>query len=702
MMDRMLTLLLTAVIAAQDAPPLERVARVLSAPNARQAGIGLRPVDAIGVDLEGAPRSWTIALGEAGGVVALTSLTCPLCQRLAPELARLEERARAAGFGFIHVAATGLDSVADLEAHAARFGLASEVLCDTTGAIAAAFDARTTTEVFVLDRKGTLCYRGAVNDQYGLGSALDAPQNRFLEDALRALLRGEAVEVSATTAPGCLLERTPEAAAGERAPLDDGANNAGAIGPASFGPASFGPVDYARDIARLMQRSCVECHREGGIAPFALDSYDDVARRANMLAAVMDDGSMPPWFARAPAHGASPWANDRSLGANDRARFAAWIAQGKPRGDEAFLPLPRAFGRSDGWQLGTPDAIYTLPRPFRVPAEGTVDYQYFTVPTGLTEDRWVTALEVRPGARSVVHHVLVYALPKEAFKNGRLERWDLVDERRGFFAAWAPGSEPVVYPAGHARELAAGTGLLFELHYTPNGRAAVDQSSIGVHFAPAGPEGRPSHVVRTAGISNRGLRIPAGVAAHVERSTGVAARELRLTAFMPHMHLRGKSFTFDLVEVNGARQTLLDVPRYDFNWQLRYVLAEPLTMQRGARLDIAGVFDNSAGNPANPAPERTIGWGPETADEMLIGFVDYVLVEEDHSLRADDPQFVVLEPRVQAQLRALAAQNDGVLRRAALPRGARESFDKLDFDGDGALDAAELSLLARRDAGERD
>lgn len=654
---------------------LERAARTLTQREARALGVGAWVQDAAALDLDGRTRSWRDGAGERGTVLVMTSLTCPLCQKLAPEVARVEARAVSVGFGFVHVALGGLDTVDELREHTRRLALTGLVLRDEHGALADTLGARTTTEVYVVDARGTLRYRGAVNDQYGLGFALDAPRHTYLDDALRSLIRGQEPAVTATTSPGCVVERSTTET--------------------TLAPSK---VTYSREIARLVQNSCVECHRAGGVAPFALDGYEAVSRRASMLRTVVEDTTMPPWFA---AHdGSGPWSNDRSLLPDERALFAHWIAAGKPRGDEAELPLPRSFG-AEGWKLGEPDAVYALPEAFRVPAEGAVKYQYTAVPTGLTADRWVTAIEVRPGVAEVVHHVLAYALPAEAFEDGRLKRWDLLDERRGFFAAWAPGSEPVVYPEGHARELRAGTVLMFELHYTPNGRAAFDRSSIGVHFGPESPAGdpawRPERIVRTAGISNRSIRIPAGAAEHREVSTGVVARAMHVQAFMPHMHLRGVAFRFDEVAADGARRTLLDVPRYDFNWQLRYQLATPLALDAGARIDIAGLFDNSAGNPANPAPDRTIVWGPETKDEMLIGFVDYVLAEEDYSLRSDEPLFVVLEPTIQAQLKQLAASNGGVVPRGKLPRGARRDFDKLDRDGNGALDEHELPTLERSD-----
>ena len=670
-----MSLLLTAALlsfhaaaAASSTPAeLDRAAAVLTRREARERGIGAWVPSVVCRDLDGAAADWRDAAGERGTVFALTSVTCPVGQKLFPALARAEAVADRLGFGFVHVGVQGLDDAATLRAHARRHGLEGLVLQDTSGELARALDARTTTEVFVVDARGTLRYRGAVNDQYGIGFALPAARDHFLRDALVALATGKELGVPATSAPGCVIEHEVAAAGGAS------------------------DVTYARDVSRLMQRSCVECHRDGGVAPFPLDSYEAVSRRASMLLSVVDEGLMPPWFA-AGHEGDSPWANDRSLLPGERELLARWIEAGKPEGDPAEAPLPRRF-ETGGWVLGEPDAVYAMPRSFKVPAEGRVDYQYFAVPTNLAEDAWIEAIEVRPGAIDVVHHVLAYALPAEAFENGRLVRWDLLDERRGFFAAWAPGAEAAVYPDGQARLLEAGTVLMFELHYTPNGTARRDRSAVGVHFASTDPAWRPERIARTAGISNRSFVVPAGAAGHVDTAAGLVTRAMRITSLMPHMHLRGKAFRFERVALDGTRTVLLDVPRYDFNWQLSYDLEEPIVLEAGERIDVRAEFDNSTANLANPAPDRPVRWGPDTDDEMLIGFVDYFLVEEDQDLPADEPQFAVVEPRVQRYLAKLAKENGGTVPRSALKRRMRRSFDRLDLDGDGELDAKELTSL---------
>jgi len=665
-----------------DAVALERGVRELGAREARARGVGGFVDEARCRTLDGAAATLGAHADERGLVVALVSTTCPVGRKQAPAVARAERRALALGYGFVHVGFEGLDDAASLRAHAEHHGLEAPVLIDAEGEVADALDARTTTEVFVIDARGTLRYRGAIDDQYGIGFALPEPRNRHLDRALKRVAMRLPAPPS-THAPGCALERDGGEVPGA---VDDGAAGGRDV-------SRLARPTYARDVSRILQRNCVECHRDGGVAPFALETHRDVSRRASMILAVVEDGLMPPWFA---AHEGprSRWVGDRSLLAEEVDVLRRWVLAGKPEGDPSELPLPLPREAS-GWALGEPDAVYAMPRAFEVPAEGRVAYQYFAVPTGLEQDAWVRAIEVRPGAVDVVHHVLAYPLPEDAFVNGRLRRWDLVDERRGFFAAWAPGAEPVGYPDGHARRLPAGTVLLLELHYTPNGRPARDLSRIGVHFASEDPGYRPRHVVRTAGISDRGLVVPPGAEAHESGAMGIVGRDLRVRSFMPHMHLRGRSFRFEHVPLGSDRaEVLLDVPRYDFNWQLSYELAEPVTVRAGDRIDVHAVFDNSAGNLANPAPGDTVRWGPDTDDEMLIGFIDYVLVEEDLDAPPGRRDIAVVQPSAASWLRSVVDRAGGTLPRAAVPADSREGFDLLDLDGDGVLDGRELRFLS--------
>lgn len=546
-------------------------------------------------------------------MIAFTSASCPISRKYAPTLAGLERDWSARGVTFVFIVCGTADAPERVRDHFARAGLHGRCLLDRGHALAAALDARTTTEVFVLDSAHTLVYRGAVDDQYGLSSALDAPRQRFLVEAIEATLAHDTPRVQATSAPGCVLD-VP------RADVAAVAEKSRAIAPT-----------YHDRISRIMQANCISCHRAGGVAPFALDTCASVAGRAAMIARVVERGDMPPWFAAPNGHGESPWANDRSLPPGDKEALLSWLRSDRPEGDPAHAPSTPTFDEQ-GWTLGTPDAVFQVPEPISVKATGTMAYRYERVPTSFDADRWVRGFEVRPTAREVVHHVLVFMVPPGNDTGGPATRLrELADETRGYFAAYVPGNGAVMFPEGFARLLPRGATLVFQLHYTPNGHATSDQTRLGLYFA----DGPPRHQLRVAGIANRRLKIPAGAPAHEIAARIIVPEDVRVVAFMPHMHVRGKAFEFEAVLGEGGRRALLEVPRYDFNWQLRYELREPLLLPKGTSLRAIGWFDNSDGNPSNPDPSATVRWGPQTTDEMMIGFVEYYLASESADATAN-------------------------------------------------------------------
>ena len=340
-----------------------------------------------------------------------------------------------------------------------------------------------------------------------------------------------------------------------------------------------------------------------------------------MIGSVVRRRIMPPWFAAAPESTdgglAIHWANDRSLTDNDRKDLLSWIEEGIPEGSPDDAPLPKTYPTE--WEVGEPDLVLQLPEPFAIKANGTMPYQHARVETALTEDRWIQAVEIRPTDPSVVHHVLVFIQTGDADEGGRG-----IDEEAGFFAAYVPGNTFQVYPEGFAKKLPAGSRLVFQLHYTPNGTATTDQTRLGIVFS----DKPPQRVIRNTGISNHRIAIPPQESDHRETASQNVPADVRLLAFMPHMHLRGKAFRYEVVLPDGRREILLDVPRYDFNWQLEYRLSEPLEIPRGSRIELAGWYDNSDQNPANPDPNATVRWGPQTEDEMMLGYVEYVLRDE--------------------------------------------------------------------------
>lgn len=381
--------------------------------------------------------------------------------------------------------------------------------------------------------------------------------------------------------------------------------------------ATRGRITYHDQVSRIIQNNCQVCHRDGGVGPFPFQTYEDVYARRGMIEYVVTNRIMPPWFAD-PAVG--HFANDRSLADEDREILLQWIEQGAPRGNSSHSPEPRVW--KGGWSLGEPDATVSIPEPFTVPAEGVVDYQYMYVKTDFPEDRWVTAMEILPTNLSIVHHVLILieppgaksprdAAPGEPVFRGGID---------GYFAVWVPGFQGNIYPEGSAKLLPAGAWLKFQMHYTPNGVEGLDQTQLGFHFA----DGQPDRVVETSSAFNARFEIPAGnpdfsAAGEYEfRTAGT------LLTLFPHLHLRGKRFRFDLVHPDGRVVPILNVPRYDFNWQLNYQLEEPIRVEAGTIIRATGAWDNSADNPFNPDPDAVVHFGEQTFEEMMIGYFDWI------------------------------------------------------------------------------
>jgi hypothetical protein len=346
----------------------------------------------------------------------------------------------------------------------------------------------------------------------------------------------------------------------------------------------------------------------------ALLTYDDAAAWSETIREVIGEGRMPPWYAD-PRHG--KWSNDRSLPKHERAALLAWLDGGLARGDDRDLPPPRTF--SSDWVIGKPDAVFTMPKPYAVPAEapkGGVPYRYFSVPTNFKEDRWVERAEARPGAPEVVHHIVVFIAPPGKIFNP--------DHPGAVLCGQAPGELPMIQQPGLAKKIPAGSRLIFQMHYTPSGRAQPDRSCVGLVFA----KGPPKHRVLTKPVHNgwfmgRWIRIPPGADNYQIEALHTFAQDSHLTGFMPHMHLRGKDFRYEAHYPDGRKEVLLSVPRYNFNWQTVYRCARPLPMPKGTRLRCVAHFDNSAKNPSNPDPTRSVTWGDQTWEEMMIGWIDY-------------------------------------------------------------------------------
>jgi mono/diheme cytochrome c family protein/peroxiredoxin len=544
-----------------------------------------------------------------GRVVAIVFIgtACPIGELYLPRLNDLARKYESRDVDFVAINSNASESAEDVAEHARASAVRIPVLKDIDNQVADRMLAERTCEVLLIDESGRIRYRGAIDDQYELGARRDRATHDYLVDAIDALLAGRRVELASTAVVGCPIERTnpakqrPKAAApGPRAPSPS-VSTARTVAEAA--PAT---ATYADGVAQILHAKCAGCHRPGQVAPFSLLKYDQARRWSTSIAEVVSDGRMPPWHAD-PRYG--HWANDRGLSEKDRARLLAWAHQGAPSGDLSKAPTSPAFPH--GWSIGTPDIVFELPDPVKVNAEGAMPILHFRVPTDINEDLWIQAAEVRPSDRTVVHHIFVYS---ETYDKSNPKHKSKI-----FLASYLPGDVPPVYPAGVAKRLPKGATLVFEIHYTPIGRIRFDRPSVGFILAKTAPR----HVAITRGLAAHGLRIPPGASDHVERADWTINSDVHIISLSPHMHLRGKSFVYQAHYPDGRVEVLLSVPRYDFNWQSVYRFAEPKQFSKGTRIHCEAHYDNSTANPANPDPGRTVTWGEQSWDEMMMGYLDY-------------------------------------------------------------------------------
>jgi mono/diheme cytochrome c family protein len=362
-------------------------------------------------------------------------------------------------------------------------------------------------------------------------------------------------------------------------------------------------ITFNKDVAPIFYQHCAECHRPGEVAPMSLLTYKDARPWAKAIREKVAEREMPPWHAD-PKHG--EFLNDRRLSPEEIAKIVAWVDGGVKEGDARDLPPAPKF--TAGWSIGQPDETLSIPEQ-TVPADGVVKYQYFTVPTNFKEDRWITAAEIRSTGRSAVHHVIVFVQ----------EPGGAGGDRGRLLVGTAPGEQPTRFLPGMGKKIPAGSNLIFQMHYTPNGKEAKDVTSVGLIYA----KEPVKHHVLTRPILQARFAIPPGDANYEVRSTTTFNEDAHIISFMPHMHLRGKDFEYRAVYPDGTTRVLLSVPKYDFNWQTYYVPKEPVAVPKGTRIDCVAHFDNSTKNKYNPDPAKEVRWGDQTWEEMMIGWISF-------------------------------------------------------------------------------
>ena len=391
---------------------------------------------------------------------------------------------------------------------------------------------------------------------------------------------------------------------------------------------------FSKEVAPIVQQRCQSCHRPGEAAPFSLLDYKSARPWAASIKEAVQTRRMPPWFAD-PHFG--KFSNDRSMPQAEIDTILAWVNGGAPEGNPKDLPEPVKF--VNGWNIGKPDLVVSMPQKYDIPAAGTVDYQYLLIPLNFTEDKWIQAAEVRPGNLELVHHVIAYirppgsnwmkgAQPGVPYRPGKGENGPSEN-----LVGYAPGTPVDPLPEGRGKLIKAGSDIILQLHYTANGKPGVDQTSVGMVFSKSPVKER---VFTLAATTNKFV-IPPDDGNYEVRSSFEFGADTKVTMLMPHMHLRGKDFLFTAVYPTGERQVLLNVPRYDFAWQLIYKPEQELIMPKGSKLECVAHYDNSANNPHNPNPKAEVRYGDQSWEEMMFGFFD-VAIDANKDVRSILPQ----------------------------------------------------------------
>ncbi len=531
-----------------------------------------------------------IATTELKGwrVYCFLGVECPVSRFYAARLNQLSKQFADQEVRWLAVFSNLQDSPDDVRRFVADLELKFPSVCDTDQSLAKVLQASRVPEVLVVDAQGQVQYRGRIDSQYSPGVKRPTAAESYLENALSALVAGDPVALRSTEPVGCRITYKNETAATPN-------------------------VTYCKDIAPLLNEHCLECHRPGEIGPFDVSDYREVRGWAEMILETIEQKRMPPWHAD-PTVGA--FKNARHFPDEAADRIRTWVQSGAPYGSEQDLPPRKQF--AIGWRLPRePDLVVAMrDKPYLIPADGSVEYQYFVVDPGLTTDKWVSAAQVIPGNASVVHHAIVFVRPPDGVNLNGI----------GWLTAFVPGQRATTFPEGFARRIPAGSKLVFQMHYTPNGREAQDITRIGLNFM---DEADVTHQVVTYVGIDQEFEIPPGHSDHVVAGQfrNLPKKSGYALAIMPHMHLRGKAFELYASQRSHGNDStcLLKIPKYDFNWQHTYEFAEPLDLSSMDRLSFKATFDNSTNNPFNPDPTQYVVWGDQTWEEMAVAFLEVAI-----------------------------------------------------------------------------
>lgn len=524
-------------------------------------------------------------LADAEAVVLYTyGVGCPIVRQSMPELTRIGEEYTEKGVEFLLIDGNSHNSRADLAADAEEFSVGFPILSDAAQTVVRSLGVSRTAEAIVLDPQDDwkILYRGALDDRLDYGAQKTEAEHTWLRDALDAHLAGEEITTASSTVKGCKINILEQ-------------DN----------------LSYSKDVAPILMEKCASCHRSGSIGPFAMNGYKKVNGWTEMIAETIRTKRMPPWHAD-PAY--SEYHNDLSLTVEEERTILSWIDAGAVRGEgpdplEDLAPLDNS-----GWTLGEPDLIVEMATPEELPAEGTIDYRYIYVDPGITEDKWVRGVQVKPSNPAVLHHCLIFILYPEEYEHVQPDNSGGLE---GYFEAFLPGTEVEPYPEDTGQFVPAGSIFVFQMHYNATGKPETDQTQMALYFH----QEQPKEILTIDGAARTRFRIPPQEKDHPASTTFKIAEETRIWGVSPHMHYRGSRARFDAVKPDGEVETLLNVPHYNFDWQPMYLLDQPIVLAKGSKIEINGAWDNSPLNPANPDPDDEVRFGNQSWEEMFIGFV---------------------------------------------------------------------------------
>jgi len=545
-------------------------------------------------DIRAVPRSLPDLGNHKATVFAFVTTQCPLVKKTLPKLKELHSQFGEQDVLFVCVNVGAEDTIRDVAAQALEYDLPFVFVKDHDLSVATALGATRTPEFILVDQEHRIRYRGRFDDQFRLGGTRPTPSRADLQIAMEELLSGNRITVAETTVDGCAISPPIPSRTDKK-------------------------LTYYRDVASIVYEHCTSCHRPNTAAPFSLITSDDVISNAEMIREVIRDETMPPWYANK-QHGT--FQNDRSLSDAEKHTILAWLDSERIAGDPADGPLVPEFPDSK-WRIGEPDLVITMLEQHTIPATGFIPYKYVMLPHVFFNETWVEAFEIRPENPAVVHHCnMAYATSDGA-------------SEETFITGYVPGGQPMDlgrFDAGVAYRIPSGSGLGLQIHYTTIGKEQKCRIQVGLRFPKNTIRKQLHHFV----LDPRGWKIPPHDPAFQIRASRQLKHNADLLGMFTHMHVRGRDMTFLANFEDGTRECLLQIPNFNFEWQLGYELRpNSKILPKGTTVEAIAHFDNSPFNPYNPDPEKTVEYGPQTVDEMFNGFVFYIDNDEQLEIQVD-------------------------------------------------------------------